>query len=426
MQNDRNTGQREGKMTDLSPTTTEKVKVALLFAGLFLITMVPAWCSRYYIAEFEARAAISWGLAGYLLMIICPLAAARWKPQLAGFDTTILPRKWRETGLAIVFALLTLFTCGIVYSLAKTLGFSMLLGHGERALELLPKSYLVLAIVVVSLVGPIAEEIFWRGYALQQFEKIMPGFFALILQAGLWAIIHPYPVGPLICLCVQGVLMGLWRQRMKSLLPLILLHVFINVSVSIRSIWMPYQKILGTSQTERSANEKVLAELEKLQRLPEARQIRKLATKPQDEAVPGIIAYLGSNNENVRTYATNVLMMMTKHESGTAKYYAEALRSPNERVVDGVESVIGLVHCYGLIPQIRETIANSNDKSVQISGVIALKDLGDADGLREIAASHSSEKVRNAAQKMLDRLLKTPNHAGEAKSTPTSGISEGR
>lgn len=411
-------GQRRAETCD----RRTKAKIALLFLGLLFISHIPLWY-EHRVVEFDAGTAIVLSYIGCALACLGPLLAGRWKPQLAGFDKTVLPRKWSGIGLGVAFVVLAYLTYAIVCHLARWLGLGRA-ANVQTGLEYLSLPYIVLQILLVAVAVPVAEEIFWRGYALRQFERLMPRPLAVVVQAGLWAAAHLYFIGPMIPIFVLGLMMGLWRQRMKSLLPLIVLHTLINGSWVIQKLWIPYRE-QQKEFAEAIANG-TWASFEKCQKSPQGLQIRKLATKPPNEAVPGIIAYLGSEDNDIQDYALTTLVL--KFGSSGAKYYAEALRSPDVRIVAEVEVVIGMTRCSGLIPQIREAVATSKDLRVQLSGVVGLWDLSDLEGLEAIAATHPSEKVRKAARRIVENLSRNPTAASgptsRSATQPTSIASE--
>jgi membrane protease YdiL (CAAX protease family) len=58
-------------------------------------------------------------------------------------------------------------------------------------------------------------------------ERIAGGFSALVGQAILFAAMH-LPVGGSVDMLVFGLTLGVWRWRRRTLLPVILAHMFIN------------------------------------------------------------------------------------------------------------------------------------------------------------------------------------------------------
>lgn len=90
----------------------------------------------------------------------------------------------------------------------------------------------VVAMGAIAIVlSPIAEEVFWRGYALDQFEKLVHRRLALLVQSVLWAFAHIWSPAHIPILVGYGLIFGSWRQRVRSLVPLIAAHVVLNAVV---------------------------------------------------------------------------------------------------------------------------------------------------------------------------------------------------
>ena len=94
---------------------------------------------------------------------------------------------------------------------------------------------------VIVFIAPIAEEIFFRGYVLEQLTKLTRAGIALSIQSILFALAHLYALAlfssisftsfNLINHLLFGLIAGAWRIRFKSLLPLVLVHMLCNAAV---------------------------------------------------------------------------------------------------------------------------------------------------------------------------------------------------
>ena len=82
---------------------------------------------------------------------------------------------------------------------------------------------------LVIVMAPIAEEVFWRGYALDQFKKIFNVYTALLLSALLYSLAHVPAYGIYsVQMVASGLILGFWRIRYRALLPLIIAHALKN------------------------------------------------------------------------------------------------------------------------------------------------------------------------------------------------------
>ena len=100
-------------------------------------------------------------------------------------------------------------------------------------------------------------------------------------------------------------------------------------------------------------------------------------------------------------------MLGKNYRSEAEPYFAEALASSDEYAVTRALSAIELNRYLGLIPQVRALVWSSDNVRIQISAVLTLCWIGDADGLSDIVQKHPEERVRHAARDMLQGLTKT-------------------
>jgi membrane protease YdiL (CAAX protease family) len=89
-----------------------------------------------------------------------------------------------------------------------------------------------LRVLGVSFLGPIAEELVFRGFLYDLFNRRFKFKVPVTIAATavLWALLHvQYTPAVLAVLAVDGVLLGLARYQSKSILPPILMHVVWNL-----------------------------------------------------------------------------------------------------------------------------------------------------------------------------------------------------
>ena len=83
-------------------------------------------------------------------------------------------------------------------------------------------------IILVVLVTPIVEEIFWRGYVQGVLERTTSRSIAVFGQAFLFALIHMVNIAGRFNIFVIGLILGFWRCRKRTLIPLIVAHMVFN------------------------------------------------------------------------------------------------------------------------------------------------------------------------------------------------------
>lgn len=82
--------------------------------------------------------------------------------------------------------------------------------------------------ILIVLVTPIVEEIFWRGYIQGILERVSSRSIAVFLQAVLFALLHMVGIAGRFNVFVIGLILGLWRCWKRTLIPLIVAHMVFN------------------------------------------------------------------------------------------------------------------------------------------------------------------------------------------------------
>jgi membrane protease YdiL (CAAX protease family) len=169
----------------------------------------------------------------YALIAALPFLLRRMAPQAAGFDTQWLPSsRWHWAwflGMLLLLAVSTTLLVVLTVALVGRLSPSPSIG------PVTPIGIVFQGITIVFL-GPVAEEIFFRGYLLEQLRKFTRSGVALLIQSLLFALFHFCTWGVFTSLALYhaaftfllALILGLWRIKFRCLLPLVLAHVLIN------------------------------------------------------------------------------------------------------------------------------------------------------------------------------------------------------
>ncbi|GAC1433428.1 MAG: hypothetical protein NVSMB65_07300 [Chloroflexota bacterium] len=158
---------------------------------------------------------------------------------------------WRSLGLrrasfaafALVLPayLLTLFVSGAATSLEAALLLHGHFSNPQTAILAADSSrtvgQFITLFVMVGLVGPIVEELVFRGMLYQLLRSSLPLWAAIALSAGLFALIHGLAV-LLPALFVFGVALALVFEYTRSLYPSIVLHMVINTVALLGSFFV--------------------------------------------------------------------------------------------------------------------------------------------------------------------------------------------
>ncbi|UCG56997.1 MAG: CPBP family intramembrane metalloprotease [Phycisphaerales bacterium] len=110
-------------------------------------------------------------------------------------------------------------------------------------------AFFITLTILMAIIGPALEEVFWRGYVQGTLERRVGAFWAWLGQAVLFAALHLRPVGGFVVVFVFGLMVGAWRWRRRTLLPIILAHIAVNSVWSAASwpTWLDCSRIKTTT-----------------------------------------------------------------------------------------------------------------------------------------------------------------------------------
>lgn len=152
-----------------------------------------------------------------LFSLLAPLLWWRgWRPEVLGLGFT-----WRDVGTGCALFL----ACVIASSLLMT-GLALLAGGMGSLWERMEGAPLsVLAILALSIVNPIFEEVFVCGYVIRALERTRGTAFAVNASVALRVSYHLYQgaIGAL-GVVVVGLILGWWFARKGRLWPVIIAH----------------------------------------------------------------------------------------------------------------------------------------------------------------------------------------------------------
>jgi hypothetical protein len=110
----------------------------------------------------------------------------------------------------------------------------------------------------------------------------------------------------------------------------------------------------------------------------------------------------------VRNYASDILLRQisnTRCEADAEPYLKEALASGDKNTVHTALFVVGVCNCSGLKQEVRAIVwSDKATEEIQFMATLTLDCLEDAEGLRNIARKHPTEKIRGFAKDSLRRL----------------------
>lgn len=81
------------------------------------------------------------------------------------------------------------------------------------------------------LIGPVSEEVFHRGFLYNAFRKRVHVSIAVVLQAAIFSLSHPYPIVGLIDIFIFGLMLAAVYHWRKTVLTPTFLHIYFNVLI---------------------------------------------------------------------------------------------------------------------------------------------------------------------------------------------------
>ncbi|QNH14532.1 type II CAAX endopeptidase family protein [Xanthomonas sp. SI] len=172
------------------------------------------------IAEPSFSAEGLWGLAFYELLVVALLVPALW---FRGWTPQALGLQWqgRDIRPAIGLLIACIVACYPVEWLGKDIDEAV-----NPSMDAMVAGKLSLAAVVaVSLINPIFEEVFVCAYVIRALQRNHSPAFAVNVSVAIRASYHLYqgPIGA-ISLVIVGLILGWWFARTGRLWPAIIAH----------------------------------------------------------------------------------------------------------------------------------------------------------------------------------------------------------
>jgi len=203
--------------------------VMVLAASILTLTILGlALRASLYTAEGISKSPLLtqlvWPALSSAIMLTTVLLAAR--AGLAGdLDIVWWQQRRSEARWTCILVVSVLAAAGTTNWLMKQIGTRLPLGFWADGLPLV---FFAAFCVIAALLTPIIEELFWRGYVQRTVEHVAGGLGACVIQAFLFASLHFQPRSGFVPVFALGLINGLWRWRRRTLIPVILAHMFLN------------------------------------------------------------------------------------------------------------------------------------------------------------------------------------------------------
>ena len=199
-----------------------------ILTGFGLPYVVPALSSPNWLATIIATEVYLSFIAGHMI------AFGGFRNMLHRLQ--LGPASWRQIGLAFllwlamwVFFIITYLTLGSSWGVVRDIGKAVLtIGSLYGRLDGASPELTIFAIIQPILITPLMEELIFRGSLYGWLRGKLSARLTILITAVIFALYHPliylYPIA-----FVFGLLSGWFRERTKSLMPFLIMHVLNSI-----------------------------------------------------------------------------------------------------------------------------------------------------------------------------------------------------
>jgi len=201
---------------------------AVFGVQLVAVTAVLTWRTGSLDIERDAMAALLIGVpASSLTLIGIALVVAGRQPRAR---LRLLPSRLAPRDVAVaVLGILALSQALDSLVLLLEVGTGPALEWMNRTLASASRAGLLLAVIVVGLLAPVGEELFFRGYMLTRLRRAWSAGPAILVTAIAFGVIHGEWVHGVLAAGI-GIYLGVVAERAGSVVPAIVCHVANNTA----------------------------------------------------------------------------------------------------------------------------------------------------------------------------------------------------
>jgi membrane protease YdiL (CAAX protease family) len=220
--------------------------VAVIGLQFAAVTALVGWPGSIEI-ERDALATLLASVPASSLALIAIALVAGGRPS----SVTLRLRAGRIAGRGLAIVVLgTLALSQALESLTILLGMGLgpSLDLIARTMADAPPLGVILAVLVVGLLAPLGEELFFRGYLQTRLRQVWSPGRAILVTALAFGVIHGEPVHGVLAFGL-GLYLGLVTERAESVIPAIICHAANNTASVVLSAWVGSPPTVGMNAT---------------------------------------------------------------------------------------------------------------------------------------------------------------------------------
>lgn len=165
----------------------------------------------------------------FVAMLVCIIYFSKWYRRIntVSINNNQVKYSLSSTGVIVLLGIGCQVFVSATLTLIQPLLERLFVEYGETIDSIFSGNPIIVALYVVA-VGPIGEELIFRGVMLSKLKSTVPFLWANIIQALVFGIYHMDVIQGIYAFCM-GIILGFVCHRMNSLFASILLHIIINL-----------------------------------------------------------------------------------------------------------------------------------------------------------------------------------------------------
>lgn len=176
------------------------------------------------------------------ILVVLWLGFSNKKYSWESFGLKPLKIDWKKVAKVALFGVaLVAFEVLVIYVIQLT-KINIPTFRKDSTLEIIVSNNFFLFLIfvlVIGIIGPVIEEIYFRGILFGWFRKYFKPWVGIIVTSTIFGLLHYKSVLTIVAAFVYGLMFSWLYEREKSLVYPIALHMTINIAVTFANFYLP-------------------------------------------------------------------------------------------------------------------------------------------------------------------------------------------
>lgn len=176
------------------------------------------------------------------ILVVLWLGFGNKKYSWEAFGLKPLKIDWRKVGKIALFGVALVALEVLVIYILQLTKTNIPTFRKDSTLEIIVSNNFFLFLVfilVIGIIGPVIEEIYFRGILFGWFRKYFKPWVGIIVTSTIFGLLHYKSVLTIIAAFVYGLMFSWLYEREKSLVYPIALHMAVNIAVTFANFYLP-------------------------------------------------------------------------------------------------------------------------------------------------------------------------------------------